>query len=223
MKVSLLFFTLNEIDGMRVIMPQIKREWYDELIIVDGGSNDGTIEYAEEHGYNIFVQKEKGAGAAFLEAMERVAGDIIIVFSPDGNSLPEAIPKLVEKMKEGYDIVIASRYLGGARSYDDDVVTALGNKMFTGLTNLLFNGKITDSLVMYRAYKRSIIKELKVNTKNSSWGGQLLFRALKKKMKVGEIPANEPARIGGVRKMQPLRNGLVELSMILKEFLIRKY
>lgn len=223
MKVSLLFFTLNEIDGMRVIMPQIKREWYDELIIVDGGSNDGTIEYAQEHGYNIFVQKEKGAGAAFLEAMERVTGDIIIVFSPDGNSLPEAIPKLVEKMKEGYDIVIASRYLGGARSYDDDVVTALGNKMFTGLTNLLFNGKITDSLVMYRAYKRSVIKELKVNTKNSSWGGQLLFRALKKKMKVGEIPANEPARIGGVRKMQPLRNGLVELSMILKEFLIRKY
>lgn len=223
MKVSLLFFTLNEIDGMKVIMPQIKREWYDELIIADGGSNDGTIEYAKEHGYNIFVQKDKGAGAAFLEAMERVTGDIIIVFSPDGNSLPEAIPELVEKMKEGYDIVIASRYLGGARSYDDDIVTAFGNKMFTRLTNLLFNGKITDSLVMYRAYKRSVIKELKVNTKNSSWGGQLLFRALKKKMKVGEISANEPARIGGIRKMQPLRNGLVELSMILKEFLIRKY
>ncbi len=223
MKVSLLFFTLNEIDGMRAIMPQIKREWYDELIVVDGGSTDGTIDYAKEYGYNIFVQKERGAGAAFLEAMRIVTGDIIIVFSPDGNSQPEAIPELVKKMGEGYDIVIASRYLDGAKSYDDDVITALGNKIFTGLTNLLFGGKITDSLVMYRAYKRSIIDELKVDAKCSSWGGQLLFRAMKKKLKVGEIPADEPARIGGIRKMQPLRNGLVELGMILKEFFIRKY
>lgn len=222
MKVSLLFFTLNEIDGMRAIMPQIKREWYDELVIVDGGSTDGTIDYAREHGYTIFVQKEKGLGAAFLEAMEKITGDIIIAFSPDGNSMPEKIPELVEKMKEGYDIVIASRYLEGAKSYDDDAITALGNKIFTGLTNLLFGGKITDSLVMYRAYKRSIIEELKVDNKSSSWGGQLLFRALKKKKKIGEIPADEPPRIGGVRKMQPLRNGLVELSMILREFFIRK-
>lgn len=223
MKVSLLFFTLNEIDGMKAIMPRIKREWYDELIIVDGGSTDGTIDYARGHGYAIFVQKEKGAGAAFLEAMEKITGDIIIVFSPDGNSMPGKIPELVEKMKEGYDIVIASRYLGGAESYDDDAVTALGNKIFTGLTNLLFGGKITDSLVMYRAYTRSVIEELKVDSKSSSWGGQILFRALKKKKKIGEIPADEPARIGGIRKMQPLRNGLVELSMILREFFIRKY
>ena len=63
MKVTILVWTLNEIDGMRVIMPQIKKEWYDELIIVDGGSTDGAIEYAREHGYDLFVQKEKGSVA----------------------------------------------------------------------------------------------------------------------------------------------------------------
>lgn len=218
MKVSLIIFSWNEIDGMKVIMPQIKKQWYDEMIIVDGGSTDGTIEYAQEHGYNIFVQREKGAGAAFLESIEKVTGDIVITFSPDGNSLPEKIPELVEKMKDGYDIVIASRYCKSAKSYDDDAVTAFGNWMFTSLINLLFGSKITDSLVMYRAFKRKIVEELRIDTKTPSWGTQLLIRAIRKKMKIGEIPGDEPARIGGVRKMHPLKNGIIELARIGKEF-----
>lgn len=221
MKVSLVIFTLNEIDGMMAIMPKIEKEWYDQLIIVDGNSTDGTIEYAKEHNYFIFTQKEKGSGAAFRETMEKVTGDVVIFFSPDGNSLPEKIPELVEKMKSGYDIVIASRYLNGAKSYDDDMVTAFGNKMFTKLINILFRTSITDSLVMYRAYKKSVIDELRADGKNSSWGTQLLLRAIKRNLRIGEIPADEPKRVGGVRKMHPLRNGLCELGMIIKEFVIR--
>lgn len=218
MRVSLVIFSWNEIDGMRVIMPQIKKEWYDELIIVDGGSTDGTIEYAKEHGYFIFVQRDKGAGAAFLESVEKATGDIVVTFSPDGNSVPEKIPALVEEIKEGYDMVIASRYYKGAKSYDDDIVTAFGNWMFTSLINLLFGSKITDSLVMYRAFKRNMVKELKINTKTVSWGTQFLIRAIREKKKIGEIPGDEPARIGGVRKMHPLKNGITELTRIIKEF-----
>lgn len=220
MRISLVIFTLNEIDGMKAIMPRIKRGWYDELIIVDGGSTDGTIEYARECGYFIFVQKEKGAGGAFIEAIEKVTGDIVIVFSPDGNSIPEKIPDLIEKMKEGYDLVIASRYLKGAKSYDDDVITAFGNWMFTSLMNLLFRSKYTDVLVMFRAFKKEIVKSLGVDTKTPSWGSLMLIRATKRKLKVTEIPADEPPRIGGVRKMKPLINGSYELFMFLKEFFI---
>lgn len=221
MKVSLVIFTLNEIDGMKVIMPQIKKEWYDELIIVDGGSTDGTIEYAKENGYFIFVQKEKGAGPAFTEAIEKVTGDTVIIFSPDGNSLPSAIPLLIEKMKEGYDLVIASRYLKVAKSDDDDVVTAFGNWFFTTLTNLLFWTKYTDILVMYRAFKKEIVKNLGIETKTPCWGSLMLLRAIKKKLKITEIPADEPARIGGKRKMRPFVNGFYELITILKEFVCR--
>ena len=221
MKISIMVFTWNEIDGMRAIMPRIKKEWYDELIIVDGGSTDGTIEYARANGYYIFVQKEKGAGAAFIEAMEKVSGDVVITFSPDGNSDPDRIPELIGKIKEGYDIVISSRYLEGAKSYDDDLITAFGNKMFTGLVNLLFRSRITDILVMYRAFRRDIVKELGIETKTVSWGTQLLLRAIKKKMRIAEIPGDEPPRIGGERKMHPVRNGIQELKMIYSEFVGR--
>lgn len=222
MTVSLILFTWNEIDGMKAVMPRIKREWYDELIIVDGGSTDGTIEYAEEKGYYIFIQKEKGAGAAFVEAMQKVSGDIVITFSPDGNSDPERIPSLIEKIKEGYDIVIVSRYLDGAKSYDDDIITALGNRMFTGLANLMFRSKITDLLVMYRAFKKDIPNDLGINTKTVAWGTQLLLRAIKKDLRIVEIPGDEPPRIGGVRKMHPVKNGIQELKMIVNEFFFKK-
>ena len=221
MKVTLILLTLNEIDGMRVIMPQIKKEWYDQLIIADGGSTDGTIEYAKEHGYELFVQKNKGSGAAFLEAMQRATGDIVIVFSPDGNSLPDRIPPLIEKMKEGYDLVIVSRYLDGAKSYDDDAITAFGNWMFTKMVNILFGSNITDMLVMYRAFKRDLIKELGIYTYSSSWGTEILLKAIKRGKRIGEIPGDEPPRIGGVRKMHPLRNGILELARIIKEFVVR--
>lgn len=216
--VTLMVFSWNEIDGMQVIMPQIKKEWYDQLIIVDGGSTDGTLEYARSHGYDIFVQKEPGAGAAFLEAMARSTGDIIIPFSPDGNSVPEIIPQLVAKINEGYDLVTASRYAKGAKSYDDDRVTAFGNWMFTTLINVLFKAKITDALVMYRAYRKELIGDLGISTKTVSWGSQILTRALKQKKRIAEIPGDEPARIGGFRKMDPIKNGLAELSMILHEW-----
>jgi glycosyltransferase involved in cell wall biosynthesis len=221
--VTLIIFTWNEVDGMKAIMPRIKKEWYDQLIIVDGGSTDGTVEYAREQGYFIFQQERKGAGAAFLESAAKATGDILLVFSPDGNSVPEKIPELVAKMREGYDMVIVSRYLDGAKSYDDDVVTAFGNWFFTMLVRILFRAPITDCLVMYRGYRREIVEKLKISTPTVSWGTQILARAARKKMRIGEIPGDEPPRIGGVRKMSPLKNGTSELLRIIWEFFYRGY
>lgn len=221
MKVSLLIFTMNEIDGMKAIMPQIKKEWYDELIVVDGGSTDGTVEYAKEHGYFIFIQKEKGAGAAFREAVEKSGGDILITFSPDGNCLPEKIPELVKKIREGYDMVTASRYLKGAKSYDDDMLTAFGNWIFTRIVNLLFWRRYTDLLSMYRGFRKDMINNLDAYTNTPCWGTIVLLRATKKRLKITEIPADEPKRISGQRKMRPLVNGSCELFIIFKEFFKR--
>lgn len=219
MRVSILILTLDELEGISSILPRIKKEWYHDLVIVDGGSTDGTFEYVKEQGYFIFRQVKKGFGAAITEGAEKLTGDMIIVLSPDGNSIPELIPKITDKMNQGYDIVVASRYREGAKSYDDDMVTALGNRMFTALVNLFFRANITDSLVMYRAYKKSVIEEFS-KTGVNTWGLQPLARAAKRKMKIGEIPGDEPARIGGVRKMMPIRNGLSELGAIVRELFI---
>ena len=131
MKVTLLIPTLNEIEGMKAIMPRVKREWVDQIVVTDGHSTDGTIEYARQQGYVVHIQQKPGIRNAYLEVLPFIEGEVIITFSPDGNSIPEVIPLLVAEMKKGYDMVIASRYLGNARSDDDDWVTGFGNWFFT--------------------------------------------------------------------------------------------
>ncbi len=215
--VTLLALTMNEVEGMRAIMPQIDPDWYDQLIIIDGGSTDGTLEYAKEQGYSVHVQTRPGLGNAYCEALGFVTSDIIITFSPDGNSDPARIPDLIAKMREGHDIVSVSRYLDWARSDDDDMVTKFGNWLFTRLFNVMFRRSVTDLLVIYRAFRTSLVMELDVTHQAIAWQTQLITRAAKGGKSLAEIPGNEPPRIGGARKMNPIRNGLAELYMLVRE------
>ncbi|MBI4549803.1 MAG: glycosyltransferase family 2 protein [Candidatus Omnitrophica bacterium] len=211
-------YSMNEIDGMKSVMPKIKKEWYDQLLIIDGGSTDGTLEYARAQGYEVYRQAGHHWVGAYEEAYRRATGDILIDFSPDGNSVPEAIPELVKKIKEGYDMVIASRYMRGAKSEDDTLVTGFGNWIITQTMNLLFGAHYTDSIVMYRAYTRQMLKALGLNeTINQAPTAQLSVRAAKYKMRVAEIPADEPKRIGGKRKMKILEDGFNILKLMLRE------
>ena len=220
MKFSLIIVALNEIDGMRVILPRIRREWVDEILVVDGGSTDGTSEYAEAQGYRVVRQKSKGLTNAYWEGLAAATGDVIIPFSPDGNSVPERIPELVSKMKEGYDMVIVSRYCEGAKSEDDDPITALGNWVFTQTINFLFGGRYTDTLVMFRAWRKELVDRFGLFTIYRPVVEPLLcILCAKYGLRVGEIPGDEPKRIeGGTRKMRPLINGLTILEIVVKEF-----
>jgi len=236
MTVTLVLPVMNEIDGVKAIMPQIDPSWVDQILFIDGQSTDGTLEWIKENGYEYVVQQKKGMRNAYMEALPQIRGDVMLTFSPDGNSVAELIPACIEKMKEGNDMVIVSRYKDEAKSYDDDTVTGFGNWMFTNvLINLLHGSKYTDAMVIYRAYRKDIIYELglqkdeayeveeKLFNTNVSWEPLLSIRAARKKLKIAEIPGDEPARIGGERKLQVLRWGAVFLFQTFREIFVKNY
>lgn len=222
MKTTLIIPTMNEIDGVKAIMPKIDRSWCDEVIIVDGGSKDGTVEWLQENKWNVFVQSQRGLGHAYREALSKTSGDVILTFSPDGNSLAEKIPELIAKMKEGYDMVIVSRYFGSSKSQDDDALTSIGNPIFTGTINFLFGGSYTDSLVIFRAYKRSILDRLNIDAVHMTYEAQISMRAAKAKLKIADIGGDEPKRIGGERKMNPFKVGSAIIWEMLRSLLWRQ-
>ena len=232
---TLLVMTLNEIDGMKVIMPQIKREWADQILIVDGGSTDGTVEWARDNGYEVYVQKEPGFRSAYREIWPMIRGDVVVYFTPDGNSIPQAIPQLLSGIREGYDLVIASRYLDGARSEDDDYVTRFGNWLFRFLINRMLKlpgaPRMTDPLVMLRAHRKDLPMRLGVDRPEPfvgleqllrtrvDWIPLMSMRVLHRALRWTEVPADEPPRIGGVRKLRAFQWGAVFLLQLGREWL----
>lgn len=205
MKISIIVFEINEIAGMKAMMPQIRPEWYDELVVVDGGSTDGTQEFAKAMGLDLFVQAEKGVGAALNEAVRRVSGDIVIIYAPDGSFEPQQIPKITAKIVEGYDVVNVSRYMKGTKSLDDNFFTAAGNRIFTLLANILFPFHFTDFLYTYLGFRRELVDKLDIDNKERAWGQILLLRAVKQDLKIIEIPGIEYKRIGGEVKVPKLK------------------
>lgn len=233
MKVTLFIPTLNEHEAMQVIMPQIQSSWVDQILIVDGQSTDGTVEYSRKQGYDVHIQSKKGIRHAYIEAWPLIKGDIVITFSPDGNCQVAQIPELIAEMKKGYDMVVASRYFGGIKSEDDDMMTAFGNWLFTTTINVLHRGRYTDAMGIYRAYRTNLFNELDLH-KEESYVTEKLFccfmgcepllsvRAAKRKLKIGEIAGPEPKRIGGERKLLPFRWGGSYMTQVWRELVYWK-
>lgn len=233
MKFSLLVPTLNEVIGMRAIMPHIDHGLFHQILILDGGSTDGTVEWARENGYQVVEQTTRGLRQGYMEAWPHLTGDVVITFSPDGNCLIELFPKLMEQMQQGYDMVIVSRYKDEAKSADDDLVTGFGNWLFTTAVNTLHGGQYTDCMGIYRAYRVALIHELGLDQDSAfatperlfstrlSWEPLLSVRAARRRLRIAEIPGDEPARIGGERKLQIFRWGAGYMFQIIREALFR--
>ena len=223
MSVIVFVLTLDEIEAVSVIMPQVKKEWADRIIFVDGGSKDGTVEKAKELGLEVIHQKNKGEGNACRVGTDATDSDFVMFFSPDGNDVPTDIPKLIEKTKDGHDIVHISRFGKNSISDDANWLDRFGNNMFTFLVNSFFGGKYTDALNGFRIINRKIWNDLKTDAQYLNIEQQTCIRLAKLKIPIFEIEGREPKRIGGERKMRPLTTGAQLSYQIIKEFVKWKW
>ena len=203
MKKTLVMYTMNEIEGVKGIFEKIPIDLFDQFIVMDNHSNDGTIEFLEEHDVNVIQQKNPGRTNALIEAIEHASGDIIVNLSSDGNENPEDIPKILKKFEEGYEMVTASRFLPESKvDVEDDKlrIRVFGNKICAMLVNLCWGTNVTDTTNALRGFTKSCYKRSKLNTFGYTENFQLTIRCGKLKIKTTEIPTQELPRIGGVVK-----------------------
>jgi glycosyltransferase involved in cell wall biosynthesis len=210
-KASVVILTRNEIDGVRTIVPRLPQSPKWEYFVVDYRSTDGTKAFFKINGIPIVEQKTPGRGEAFSLGAKHAKADILVFFSPDGNENPKDIPTLIRCIQKGADLAIASRFIRGARNEEDDQKVkfrAWANRAFTWIANTLWRGHVTDTINGYRAITKQSLSELAVDAKGFCIEYQMTIRALKRKMKIVEIPTCEGNRIGGHTTAYAIPTGL---------------
>lgn len=195
MKVSLIIPTWNEEKAIGRVLKEIPKQIIDEIIVIDAHSTDNTTKEAKAElrvGKDKFIlQKKPGFGSALQEALKIARGDVIVIMNGDGSQNPKDIPALLEKIKQGYDYVMATRYAKEGRSDDDTTVRFIGNRVLTFLTNLIHKTHVTDSLYFFTAITKSGLKKLYLSSPGFEFCIEILIKAHKAGLKFAEVPVVE--------------------------------
>jgi glycosyltransferase involved in cell wall biosynthesis len=228
MRIGVAILTLNEIDGVREIVPRLPPEYLPDTFAVDGGSTDGTLEFFAGQGMRVFGQSRRGRGEAFRMAFENTDYDAIVFFSPDGNEDPEDIPRLADAIGGGADMAIATRMARDSYNEEDDSLfrpRKWANQALTLLANLRWNAGflirrssyITDTINGFRAIRRDAFEAASTDAAGYAIEYQLSIRFLKMHKVIREIPTRELARIGGESYARSWDTGKKLLATFFRE------
>jgi glycosyltransferase involved in cell wall biosynthesis len=192
---------LNEEDAIAKVIQDIPNEVVKEIIVVDNGSKDKTIEVARNAGATVLTEPLRGYGAACLRGIKYVKENIpdtgIIVFlDADYSDHPEELPQVIAPiLEDNMDMVIGSRALGESEKGSLTTVQAFGNWLSALLLRLIYRAHFTD-LGPFRAIKFDKLLELNMQDKNYGWTVEMQVKAAKKKLNFTEVPVKYRNRIG---------------------------
>lgn len=224
-KSTLVILTRNEVQGVRNLIHKIPFIAVDEAFAIDYNSTDGTVELFKKHRIKVISQKKPGRTYAMSLAGKIAKGENLVFLSPDGNENPEDIPKLL-KLLDVCDLAIGSRFMQGGRNEEDDQrikIRTWANKAFNFWANVLWNRSgtyISDSTNGIRAIKKSAFNLLHIDAGGFVSEYQMTIRAMKKNLKIREIPTIESERIGGVSGAKAIQTGLLFLKYLIREIFI---
>jgi len=202
--ISLIIPTRNEEDGIAELI-DLSKEFVDEIIVVDGHSEDNTVERARSRGVKVFFDNKIGKGDAYRVGIKHAAGDILVFMDSDGSHDPRQIPQIIEPIiKNEADFVIGSRFKGGTDEWKGDLDTYLrsvGGCFLTLMINYIWKTDLTECLNGFRAIKRDGALKLNLKANDFDIEQHMIVECLKKKLRVAEVGAHEYERKWGVSKL----------------------
>lgn len=219
--VSVVMPALNEEKGVGICIDKIRevfeREGINgEIIVVDNGSKDRSGEIARERGAFVVKEEKKGYGNAYIKGFKYARGKIIILGDADNSYDFYDIPRFIKEIEGGMDFVIGNRqYEKGSSPW---LHRKIGRPMFSLLLRKLFGLKISDSHCGYGAIRKDKLEILKLESDGMEFASEILIKAKKSKLKIGEIKIDYSRRIG-YSKLRTLRDGARHLRLISQEFM----
>ncbi len=231
--VSVIVPALNEEQNLPYVFGRLP-DGIDEVILVDGGSVDGTVARARELYPPVVVvpQTRTGKGNALACGIAASSGDVLVTLDADGSADPAEIPRFVQALVDGADYAKGSRFRPGGASQDITRLRRLGNHSLVRVVNLLFGTGYTDLCYGYNAFWRRTLVHLDLPGVDLPapargelrWGDgfevETLFnlRAARQRLRVREVASVEAHRLHGVSNVNALSDGIRVMRTILREY-----
>ena len=228
--ISIVLGTYNEAQNITKLIPILEeilqtQKISGEIIVVDDNSPDGTGEIVKGFGsqygnIKLFTRPEKlGHGSALAEGYGHAVGDIIIGMDTDFSHDPFDIPKFIEKINEGFDLVLASRYIPGGSYEVKSLQTfkkSLASRMGNILVRMASHVPVHDFTTSYRAMRRSVVETVVTTSPGNSFFMEFIIKAHRAGFKITEIPITFKDRVAGESKLKLRKQSVTMLKDLWK-------
>lgn len=188
-----------------------------EVVVADNGSTDGSIQIAEEHGARVIRVEERGYGAALRAGIASARGPFIIMGDADDSYDFTEVPRFVEKLRDGNDIVLGNRFRGEIKpGAMPPLHKYFGNPGLTALLNTLFHADIGDGYCGMRGFTRELYDRLDLRSSGMEFALEMVIKSAQIGARIAEIPIILwPDKRGRAPHLRSFRDGWRSLRFML--------
>ncbi|HZV22792.1 MAG TPA: glycosyltransferase family 2 protein [Luteimonas sp.] len=215
MRISVILPAKNEGEGLQRTLPGLRARFPEaEVIVVNDGSTDDTAMVATGHGAQVLSSPySMGNGAAIKRGARAASGDILVFMDADGQHSPELVQLLLDKLDQGYDMVVGARNAAGQATVSRGAANAFYNRLASWMTG----HRVADLTSGFRAVRADKFREfLHLLPNGFSYPTTSTMAFFRSAYAVAYVPIPVAKRVGTSSHIRPLRDGLRFLLIIFK-------
>lgn len=221
-EVCIILPALNEEESIGKVIDEIpvgeigQRGYKHRVVVVDNGSKDRTGQISKAKGAEVIVEPLRGKGRALRAAFKGLSGDFVFIIDSDYTYPATHIPEMLEKLEDGYDVVMGSRLKGQMRNGAMSKLNKVGNRLLALMTNVLYGTNISDPCTGYWGMKCEVVKSLELDAVGFEIEVDMLAQIARDGYKITEIPIGYRRR-ETPPKLRSLRDGFKIGKMLLRK------